>query len=205
MLWYGRYKNFSLNNTSYKSMTFYKLSFSLVLPYKFNFFIILNTKLNTKILFFYNILYFIKIPLFYNINSLNFDQNTSVIVINYIYINSFSRLYINSLFHMFNLFFTPFINKIKFKGKGYYIYRNYRNTITPQFGHSHRYYLYAYFINVRFLTKTKVLMFGVNKKDLLKLSLILKKFRPINIFTGRGVRFSKQLIYKKAGKVSSYR
>ena len=205
MLWYGRYKNFSLNNTSYKSMTFYKLSFSLVLPYKFNFFIILNTKLNTKILFFYNILYFIKIPLFYNINSLNFDQNTSVIVINYIYINSFSRLYINSLFHMFNLFFTPFINKIKFKGKGYYIYRNYRNTITPQFGHSHRYYLYAYFINVRFLTKTKVLMFGVNKKDLLELSLILKKFRPINIFTGRGVRFSKQLIYKKAGKVSSYR
>jgi len=106
---------------------------------------------------------------------------------------------------MFNLFFTPFINKIKFKGKGYYIYRNYRNTITPQFGHSHRYYLYAYFINVRFLTKTKVLMFGVNKKDLLELSLILKKFRPINIFTGRGVRFSKQLIYKKAGKVSSYR
>jgi len=29
--------------------------------------------------------------------------------------------------------------------------------------------------------------------------------RPINIFTGRGVRFAKQIIYKKAGKVSSYR
>jgi hypothetical protein len=29
--------------------------------------------------------------------------------------------------------------------------------------------------------------------------------RPINIFTGRGVRFSRQIIYKKVGKVSSYR
>jgi hypothetical protein len=33
----------------------------------------------------------------------------------------------------------------------------------------------------------------------------IKSMRPINIFTGRGVRFSRQIIYKKVGKVSSYR
>ena len=36
-------------------------------------------------------------------------------------------------------------------------------------------------------------------------SLFIKKKRPINIYTGRGVRFSKQQIYKKIGKVSTYR
>jgi hypothetical protein len=32
-----------------------------------------------------------------------------------------------------------------------------------------------------------------------------KQARPINIFTGKGIRFTKQIIYKKTGKVSSYR
>jgi hypothetical protein len=29
--------------------------------------------------------------------------------------------------------------------------------------------------------------------------------RRMNIFTGRGVRFAKQIVYKKTGKVSAYR
>lgn len=103
-------------------------------------------------------------------------------------------------------FFTTFyFLKIKFKGKGYYIYKNRRNTIAPQFGYSHRIYVYSYFNIVRFLTKTKVLIFGFSKKDILSASYNLKSKRPINIFTGRGVRFSKQIVYKKTGKVSMYR
>tara|TARA_B100000795_G_scaffold73607_1_gene52083 strand:- start:7717 stop:7854 length:138 start_codon:yes stop_codon:yes gene_type:complete len=41
--------------------------------------------------------------------------------------------------------------------------------------------------------------------DLLLVGGQIKALRPINIFTGRGVRFNKQIIYKKTGKVSSYR
>ena len=95
--------------------------------------------------------------------------------------------------------------KLKFKGKGYYIFKNQRNTITPQFGFSHRIYVYSYSAVVNFLTKTKVFLFGLSKQDLLTSAYSIKAMRPINIFTGRGVRFSKQLIYKKTGKVSSYR
>ena len=40
---------------------------------------------------------------------------------------------------------------------------------------------------------------------MLKTALRLKSKRPVNIFTGRGVRFAIQIIYKKTGKVSSYR
>ena len=95
--------------------------------------------------------------------------------------------------------------KLKFKGKGYYIYKNNRNTITPQFGYSHRIYIYSFFNIVKFLTKTKILVFGFAKKDILYTSNEIKSKRNINIFTNRGVRFSKQIIYKKTGKVSSYR
>ena len=55
------------------------------------------------------------------------------------------------------------------------------------------------------LSKTKILLFGLVKQDILCAAYALKQKRSINIFTGRGVRFAKQIIYKKTGKVSSYR
>ena len=77
--------------------------------------------------------------------------------------------------------------------------------MAPQFGYAHRIYIYSYFTIVRFLSKTKVLIFGLLKSDVLKTPQQIKSKRPINVFTGRGVRFSSQIIYKKTGKVSSYR
>ena len=109
---------------------------------------------------------------------------------------------LNFLLLSLNFFF---FQKIKFRGKGYYMYKNIRNTITPKFGHAHRIYKYNYFLSVNFLSKTKILFFGISKDDLLTLSHNIKLIKPINIFTGRGIRFAKQLVYKKTGKVSSYR
>jgi hypothetical protein len=100
---------------------------------------------------------------------------------------------------------VPFFKKLKFRGKGYYIYKNRRNTITPQFGYAHRIYVYSYFNIVRFLSKVKVFIFGLLKADVILASGEVRSKRPINIFTGRGVRFSRQVVYKKVGKVSSYR
>ena len=36
--------------------------------------------------------------------------------------------------------------KIRFEGKGYYLYKNLRNTLAPKFGFAHRIYLY-YFLS----------------------------------------------------------
>ena len=49
------------------------------------------------------------------------------------------------------------------------------------------------------------MLYGLSPKDLTLVGLQIKSLRPINIFTGRGVRFNKQSVYKKTGKVSSYR
>jgi hypothetical protein len=48
-------------------------------------------------------------------------------------------------------------------------------------------------------------MFGTNYTSILKKSYSLFDIKKINIFTGKGIRFSRQIIYKKTGKVSSYR
>ena len=85
------------------------------------------------------------------------------------------------------------------------LYKNKRGTITPQFGYSHRLYVYSFFVRTKFLSKTSVILFGFIKDELKQVGIKIKNMRPINIFTGRGVRFNKQIIYKKVGKVSSYR
>jgi ribosomal protein L6P/L9E len=113
--------------------------------------------------------------------------------------------YINALRGAFRSVTSVFFYKMKFKGKGYYVYKNARNTIAPQFGYYHRIYVYAYNISVKFLSKTSVLLFGLSKSDLLTVGHNFRSKKPINIFTGRGVRFARQVVYKKTGKVSSYR
>ena len=94
---------------------------------------------------------------------------------------------------------------MKFKGKGYYVYKNSRHTLAPQFGYYHKIYVYAFNTSAKFLSKTSVLLFGLSKNDLLTVGYDFRSKKPINIFTGRGVRFSRQVVYKKTGKVSSYR
>lgn len=119
--------------------------------------------------------------------------------------NQFLLLFFQNIKKLLFIFNVPFFKKIKFRGKGYYIYKNSRNTITPQFGFAHRIYMYSYFNVVKFLSKVKVFIFGLLKCDVWETSRDIKSKRPINIFTGRGVRFARQIIYKKVGKVSSYR
>ena len=119
--------------------------------------------------------------------------------------NYFYNIFWKNFKLLFNSFVLVFFKKLKFKGKGYYIFKNKRNTIALQFGFSHKIYIYMYFISVKFLSKTSVILFGSNLNDLIFKSFELRQKRPYNIFTNKGIRFTRQIIYKKIGKVSSYR
>lgn len=107
-----------------------------------------------------------------------------------------------NLFYSFNLFF---FKKIKFKGKGYYIFKNNRNTLVFQFGYSHKINIYFYYLTIKFLTKTSIMIFGLNKNELTNSSYQFLNIKKINIFTSKGIRFAKQIVYKKPGKISTYR
>lgn len=157
------------------------------------------------LIYLYSKTYYYHLILPKNINYLNLDSNTNSVLFWSLYTEVFWRTYWTFLNQTFSAFSRPFFLKIKFKGKGYYIFKNKKQTITPQFGHSHRLYLYSSFASVKFLSKTHILVFGLLKSDTVRVGLGIYNMRPINIFTGRGVRFSRQVIYRKQGKVSSYK
>lgn len=165
-----------------------------------------NLNYNTvRFLYLYSDVYYFRVPLPVYDHTIHVDSNTSSVVVTTIYTTNYCRPYLHYLKTAFYIFHKPFFNRVKFKGKGYYIYKNKRSTITPQFGHSHRIFFFSYFASVVFLSKTKILIFGFLKSDVLSTSRGIKSMRPINIFTGRGVRFNRQIVFKKTGKVSAYR
>jgi len=222
MLWYGVKKkqntniirnkkkkiNKHMRNWTWqvnKSYQMNKQTFRVYKPTQWSAVVFKNNLLDSRTIFFYSTNYYFKLTVPYKFTKLTFDTNTNSFNFHSLYVNNNYRLFLSSLDLVFSAFYKPFFTKVKFKGKGYYIYKNKRNTITPQFGYSHRLYLYSYFTSVKFLSKTSVFVFGLLKSDVLKTSYGIKSMRPINIFTGRGVRFSREVIYKKVGKVSSYR
>ena len=74
-----------------------------------------------------------------------------------------------------------------------------------QFGYSHKIQLFFFYFNIKFLSKTSIFFFGISARALITSAYMFKQVKPINIFTSKGIRFSKQIIYKKTGKISSYR
>lgn len=136
--------------------------------------------------------------------SVKIDTSSAIIM--------FYSYFVNGGFHLFwkwlkKVLYTTtykYALRIIFKGKGYYLYRNKRNTLTPQFGYAHRMFFYSYFTRIVYLRKTKFVFHSSSFYDLRVAGHGLISLRPINIFTGRGVRFRKQTVYKKDGKISTY-
>lgn len=156
-------------------------------------------------LYFYTSLYFFHLPVPFYVKKLLYDKNTKTFTLLFDYKNNKHGLFWKELNRVFSSFSFYFFKKLKFKGKGYYIFKNARNTVALQFGYSHKIYIYSYFIFIKFISKTVVLLFGINAFDLTSQAFKLFYTRSYNIFTGKGIRFAKQIIYKKVGKVSSYR
>jgi ribosomal protein L6P/L9E len=167
--------------------------------------VLLETGFGRLVMYLYGSNYYFKLSIHKKKTYVNFDNNSRSILISTLCDNNFFRLYWYFFRRAIRSFYVPFFIRIKFKGKGYYIFKNTRQVITPQFGHSHRLYVYSYFVSVVFLSKTSIFLFGLTDTDTIKVGGMIKSMRTINIFTGRGVRFVRQIIYKKVGKVSSYR
>lgn len=222
MLWYGDYnktyvniisrnqnkinrKSLQLSQSLSNQVQINKQTFRLYKPDNWSLVITSPKGSYDKVVTMYSPAYILRLPIPSGLVDTRYDTNTNTLSIHNLYLNHNYRLFWGFMQQCFRACYAPSFKKVKFKGKGYYIYKNKRNTITPQFGYAHRLYLYSYFVSVKFLSKTSIIIFGFSKTDLVSVSLGIKSMRPINIFTGRGVRFSRQIIYKKVGKVSSYR
>jgi len=89
-------------------------------------------------------------------------------------------------------------SKIKFAGKGYKIKKNSNKSIILLFNRAHVTILWW---NNIILNKLKKYKFYVNYNNIDQdLILNILKIRPINIFTKKGLRKSRQILLKKRGK-----
>lgn len=221
MKWYGLFNN-SLNQIIYKKKSLNKktkrhcfksiskinlISYKAILyiPYTWDTLIFKNNNKSLLCIYIYSKYYFFYVPLINNFLKLKYDYGVKSLSVQFLFNNNYLKLFLNHFKEMFYSFSKIFFKKLKFKGKGYYIFKNYRNTIALQLGYSHLIYIYSFFINVKFLSKTTIFMFGLNHRDVLNRSNAFFNLRQINVFTGKGIRFSRQLLYKKTGKISSYR
>jgi len=225
LLWYGKSQKLNFKTVYKRKKSNYnlrtkKLAFSTVkhqtlsiyrsaiyIPSNWNFIVLKPKSLENAsvLLYLYTNVYFFKLSLKDPLNSWAVDLATNTFAYKNPYVSSFDQYYKAAIQQVLHSFSRNFFRKLKIKGKGYYIYKNVRNTVTHQFGHSHRTYIYTYYTTVKFLSKTTVLLFGSSKTDVFSAGLSIRSSKYINIFTGRGVRFSKQIVYKKTGKVSAYR
>ncbi len=158
-----------------------------------------------QLYYLYSQTYYVNFSLFGSYLPVYYDKQTHTLNFKLLNPSYNYQAYLKMISDLLSRFSRPFFLKIRFKGKGYYMYKTRRNTIAPQMGYAHRVYVYANAINVKFLSKTKILLFGLSKQDVFLAGYSLLRVKPINIFTGRGVRFARQVIYRKTGKVGAYR
>lgn len=95
-------------------------------------------------------------------------------------------------------FYINEFSKIKFTGKGYKIKKNSNKSLVLLFNRAH---ITTLWWNNIFLKKLKKYKFYINYNNINKdLILSILKIRPINIFTKKGLRQSRQILLKKKGK-----
>lgn len=204
----NKFKIKTLNFSFSKKLILNNFYLYMYLPINWNFIFIknkINFKFKNFIIYVYNDIYFFNMFVNQQFNYLYYDRQLNILKFNFLYNNNFYKTYwywMKNLFYSFNLFF---FKKIKFKGKGYYIFKNNRNTLVFQFGYSHKINIYFYYLTIKFLTKTSIMIFGLNKNELTNSSYQFLNIKKINIFTSKGIRFAKQIVYKKPGKISTYR
>jgi len=188
-----------------KKTNFQKKNINLIFLTQWQTLVIKRKSNFQQVFFFFSEIYFFKLQINNKGTALYFNKKNNILSIKSFLITNFLfsfYFYFKLILNSFSLFF---FKKLKFKGKGYYIFKTKRNTIAFKFGFAHRVYLYNFFTFIKFLSKTSILIYGINIFDLYWNAKNLKKIKPINIFTGRGIRFNRQIIYKKIGKVNSYR
>jgi ribosomal protein L6P/L9E len=109
---------------------------------------------------------------------------------------------------MYELIYTLvrlWYTKITFKGKGFKIKKRRRTrTIKFFFYHSHLNAIIFKKSKLRQKKKNKIIIKFWNYVNYKRTAALVTSVRGLNIFTKRGLRTSKQIVYKKTGKKSNY-
>lgn len=101
-------------------------------------------------------------------------------------------------------FYAIYVRKLSFVGKSYKLIYD-PNYLNLHFNKANINYLFpSTSVVFRYVSKQKILILSLKQKTSLELNKLIKSVRKQNIFTGRGLKISKSMVFKKKGKVSSY-
>lgn len=176
------------------------MKITLLLNNNLNF--IFLKKENYKYIIIYNKLtsIYIKYKFDSNVN-ISYLKNLKCILIelNFFKIDKINNLslFLNKQVKSINFYF---IKKIIFFGKGFKIKKNKKEVLNLFFNKSHLSFFIWNNLILKKLKKTKLIVCSSN---FIKFDLICNKIvnvRKLNIFTKKGLRLSRQLIFKKVGK-----
>lgn len=98
-----------------------------------------------------------------------------------------------------------YYRKLKFTGKGYKIKKSKtKKSFKFYFGRSHRQYLFSGGLRFKKLSKYRLFLLSNNKKRLNRVMTLTLRTRPLNRYTKRGLRCTRQFVLKRPGKKSTY-
>lgn len=138
------------------------------------------------------------------ISSLQIDTENNILNMNHTNVADISKWsnILNNLLFAFNHYF---FKKIKFKGKGFRLKIKKQKKICKfLFGHSHTMLAYIKNIKIQKCTKYKFNLKSVNKINLQSLVSSIIVIKPNNVYTNRGIREGRQIIFRRKGKKGSY-
>ena len=144
---------------------------------------------------------YIKYKLDLNVNIFYF-KNLKYLVVELNFFNYNNKKILNTLLNkQVKSIDFYFVKKIVFFGKGFKIKKSeQKNTLSLFFNKSHINFITWNNIIIKKLKKTKIIVCSSNYKYIDKSAESIINNRKLNIFTKKGLRLSRQLIFKKVGK-----
>lgn len=160
-----------------------------------NYYKIILQNSNKKFLFYVDI----------NKSHFKFDKNTNSIIIEKNWLNQSNNKLCKFLIKFLKSWDSYFYSKIKFKGKGFRIRFLKKNKLVKFFfGKSHKTFIFFRKIILKKISKYKFIFKSINLEKITNNSILSTHIRPINFYTLRGIRNSKQIIHKRKGKKGTY-
>jgi hypothetical protein len=156
-------------------------------------YIILRGKLRKDYLLYINIF-----KKYLTINCINVLRLNQTFIINRGVKNSYEKREDTSLLIWYSISGL----KVRFSGKGYKLVKR-LTRISLYLNTSHTQWLFLFKSFIVRIQKQKYLLIGTNSTSLWKIVKLLVNSRPLNIYTKRGLRLSRQEVFKKIGKRSS--
>lgn len=173
----------------------------LFIPYNISYSYIEKNNNTVKFLYLYNNDYFFSIN-FNEKQSIVINEDTNTIVVETRNFNNKINLFNNEFNKFIYSWDNFFFNKIKFTGKGFK-WKKKETNLFLFFNRAHKCFFIGNNIILKRLSKSKVILLKNNYNHLIHDSILVRTIRSNNIFTKRGLRFSRQIILKKKGKTAS--